>query len=169
MSAKTEKNPLVDLLGTWKGDMGTDLAPKPVEDENNPYYEVLTIEPVDIEIENAQQQQLTAVRYHQIVREKANDEVSHCETGFWIWDNNDDTIMCAFSIPRGASLLAGGTFKRSSSHEIVLKVTSHLDDPNWGIVQSPFMESKAKILSFKRELEVSGNKLTYLQETSIDI
>jgi hypothetical protein len=51
----------------------------------------------------------------------------------------------------------------------VLKVTSHLDDPNWGIVQSPFMESKAKILSFKRELEVSGNKLTYLQETSIDI
>jgi hypothetical protein len=169
MREEVKKNPLVDLLGTWKGDMGTDLAPKPVEDENNPYYEVLTIEPVDIEVENAQQQQLTAVRYHQIVREKANDEVSHCETGFWMWDNNEDTIMCAFSIPRGASLLSGGTVRRSGNQKIILEVSSRLDDPNWGIVQSPFLESKAKILSFKREIELSGNKLTYTQETSIDI
>jgi len=169
MSKETKKSPLANLLGTWKGDKGIDLAPKPVEDENNPYYEVLTFELVDMEIENAQEQELTAVRYRQTVREIENDEVSHSETGFWIWDNNEDTIMCAFSIPRGASLLAGGAIKRNSSENMVLNVSSSLDDPNWGIVQSPFMESKAKILSFKRELNVSANELRYSQETSVDI
>jgi len=102
------KNPLAKLIGTWKGEMGIDMAPKPEVDENNPYYETLTIEPVDIEIENAEEQELLAVRYNQLIREKSNDEVSHNETGFWIWDKNENSIMNSFSIPRGVSVLAGG-------------------------------------------------------------
>ena len=45
------ENPLAKLIGTWKGEMGVDIAPKTEVDENNPYYETLMIEPVDIEIE----------------------------------------------------------------------------------------------------------------------
>jgi len=29
------KSPLAKLIGTWKGDMGVDIAPKPETDENN--------------------------------------------------------------------------------------------------------------------------------------
>ena len=46
--------------------------------------------------------------YHQVVREKSNDKVSHSETGYWIWDKNENTIMNSFSIPRGVCVLAGG-------------------------------------------------------------
>jgi hypothetical protein len=84
MTESSNKNPLLSLIGTWEGDKGTDLAPKPIEDENNPYYETLTFEAVDIDIENAGKQQLIAVRYHQIVTEKASGDISHDELGYWI-------------------------------------------------------------------------------------
>jgi len=72
-----------------------------------------------------------------------------------------------FQFPGEQVCWRGGTVKRSSSQKIVLKVSSSLDDPDWGIVQSPFMESNAKILSFNREIKLSGNKLVYSQETCL--
>ena len=165
----TKSNPLVGLIGTWKGDKGLDLAPKPDVDEKNPYYEVLIIEPVDIEVENAGEQELTTVKYYQYVREIETDDVSHAETGFWIWDNNTDTIMCAFAIPRGLSVLAGGGFKKSDNGKLIFNVSSSLDDPNWSIVQSPFMAKKAMTLSFSREFKLNGNTLSYKQLTKLDI
>ncbi len=169
MSNKIKANPLIGLIGTWQGDKGLDLAPKPEVDESNPYYETLIFEAVDIDIENAGDQELIAIRYHQEVREKANDEVSHSETGFWIWNKNDDTIICAFSIPRGVSLLAGGGFKKSSDGEIIFNVLAEINDPHWGIVQSPFMMKKAKTTSFKREFKLKGDTLTYFQESALEI
>lgn len=162
------KNPLAKLVGTWKGEMGVDIAPKPDTDENNPYYEVLIIEPVDIEIENAEEQELAAVRYNQVVREKANDKVSHSETGYWIWDEKEKTIMNSFSIPRGVSVLAGGKVQLINK-ELQLSVSVEENDPKWGIIQSPFMLKKAKTLSFTRTFILSGNKLTYSQEMVLDI
>jgi len=171
MTEISNKNPLLGLLGTWKGDKGTDLAPKPDEDENNPYYETLTFEAVDIDIENAETQQLVAVRYHQIVTEKANDEVSHDEAGYWIWDSVENTIILAFAIPRGVSVLASGGFEilNSDSNEIVINVSATLDAPNPGIVQSSFMNENAKTTKFIRELRISEDTLSYTQETTVKI
>jgi len=166
--SKNIKSPLNKLIGTWKGDSGVDLAPKPEIDENNPYYEILTIEPVDIEIENAEEQELDAVRYHQIVREKSNDKVSHSETGYWIWDKNENTIMNSFSIPRGVCVLAGGKVN-IQDNELILNVSAEENDSKWGIIQSPFMQKKARSLSFKREFKIVGNTLSYSQETVLDI
>jgi len=162
------KSPLAKLIGTWKGDMGVDIAPKPETDENNPYYEILIIEPVDIQIENAEEQELLAVRYNQVVREKSNDKVSHSETGYWIWDENENTIMNSFSIPRGVSVLAGGEIKLINN-ELKLCVSVKENDTKWGIIQSPFMLKKAKTLSFTREFIISDNKLKYSQEMVLDI
>ncbi len=168
MSEEIKQNPLIGLIGKWEGDKGTDLAPKPDEDEDNPYYETLVVEAVDMDISNAEEQELTAVRYRQTVHEKETDEMSHSETGFWIWDNNTNAIMCAFSIPRGVSLLCGGTCEETNG-ELSFNVSARADDPNWGIVQSPFMKEKARTLAFKRELKLSGNTLFYEQETTVEI
>jgi len=162
------ENPLAKLIGIWKGEMGVDIAPKPEVDENNPYYEILTIEPVDIEIENAEEQELLAVRYNQVIREKSNDKVSHSETGYWIWDKNENTIMNSFSIPRGVSVLAGGKIE-INNNDLELSVSVEENDTKWGIIQSPFMLKKAKTLSFTRKFIISNNKLKYAQETVLDI
>ena len=166
--SKNIENPLVQLIGVWKGEMGVDIAPKPEEDENNPYYEVLTIEPIELEVENAEEQELDAVRYHQVVREKANDKVSHSETGYWLWDKNEHTIMNSFSIPRGVNILAGGQVT-NTNNELKFNVAVAENDTKWGIVQSPFMLKKAKTVSFKREFIVTNNKLSYTQEMELAI
>lgn len=164
----TIENPLVKLIGTWQGKMGVDIAPKPDEDENNPYYETLIIEPVDSEIENAEEQELLAVRYHQVIREIANDKISHSETGYWLWDKNENTIMNSFSIPRGVAVLAGGK-ATIENNKLKLNVAVTENDTKWGIVQSPFMLKKAKTLAFKREFILLNNQLSYTQEMLLDI
>ena len=169
MNSDTNKNPLVGLLGTWEGDKGIDLAPKPEEDENNPYYETLIIESIDGDIENAEEQEIAAVRYSQVVREISNDKVSHTENGFWIWDKNENTIMCTLSIPRGLSLVAGGEIETTTNDELVFNVSAQADNADWGIVQSPFLKNKAKTLDFKREMILSRNTLSYSQEMTLDI
>lgn len=169
MESTKKQNPLLQLVGTWKGNNGIDLAPKPDEDERNPYYETLIIEPVDIEVENAGEQELLTVKYYQYIKEIETDDVSHSETGFWIWEKENNSIMCAFAIPRGVSVLAGGKYTVSDDNEFSFDVEASIDDPDWGLVQSPFMAKKAKTLSFSRQFKVKGNTLTYVQLTKLDI
>lgn len=162
-------NPLIRLIGTWKGDKGTDLAPKPEEDENNPYYETLVVEAVDMEISNAEQEELSAVRYHLTVHEKETGEMSHNETGYWIWAPQSNRVLCTFSIPRGVSVVATGHFDTADSGEINFDVSAGPENPDGGIAESAFMAKNAKTLAFKRQLNVSGNTLSYEQETTVDI
>ncbi len=163
-----KSNPFALLIGVWKGDKGTDLAPKPIEDENNPYYETLTFEAVDIDIENAGEEELIAVRYHQLVTEKESGDISHDETGYWIWNKNKNEIVLAFAIPRGVSVVAQGGIQ-NNENEIIINVSANLDATNPGIVQSSFMNKNAKTTNFKRELKISGSKLSYSQETTVEI
>jgi hypothetical protein len=130
MNDEKRTSPLLGLLGVWTGEKGIDLAPKPEEDENNPYYETLIIEPVDIDIENAEEQELETVKYYQYIKEIETHDVSHSETGYWIWDKQNDSIMCALAIPRGLSLLAGGEFYKEENGEIVYNVSSNIEDSN---------------------------------------
>lgn len=168
---KNKQSPLNRLIGVWKGDKGIDHAPKPDIDENNPYYETLVFEAVDIDIENAGEQELLAVRYHQRVTEIESGDVSHDETGYWIWDEEADTVMLTFSIPRGVCVLANGKAEKTNadSDEIIIKVETDEKTPELGIVQSAFMTKKAKTSHFIREFILSGSTLSYKQITTVDI
>lgn len=161
--------PLATLVGIWKGDKGVDIAPEPDGQEENPFYEMITFEAIG-KVNNAEKQNLAALRYHQVVSRKSNDEVFHNETGFWMWDAEQAVIMQALTIPRGVCLIAGGTFRESAKGgQIVLEVRARIDDANWAIVQSPFMRDNAKTVEFRHTISVSGNTLVYSEATVVDI
>ena len=65
--------------------------------------------------------------------------------------------------------MAGVEFSENSANETTFNVSAKLDDPSFGIIQSPFMMKKAKTMTFQRDLKVSDNKLYYKQETTVDI
>jgi len=159
--------PLALLIGEWKGNKGIDIAPESDgPGENNPFYEEILIEPVD-EITNANKQKLIVVRYHQKVYEKKNNKQSHDQLGYWMWDSVNKVLMQSITIPRGVTLLAGGTPK-TTTNSLAVEVSAAIGE-EWGIVQSPFMLNNAKTTSYTMKLRVDDNKMYYSQKSILEI
>ena len=172
MSENTEIDygPLAELIGAWEGDKGLDIAPDPDGIENNPYYETLTFTAIG-DVTNAETQVLAVLHYRQIVKRKSNDQIFHDETGYWMWDANTGVIMHSLTIPRGVSVLAGGRHNGGNTTEgsIVLEVSAGLNDKDWQIIQSPFMQDNARTTAFSHSIKVGNNKLSYSETTTVEI
>ena len=108
------------------------------------------------------------LRYHQSVSRKSNNLVFHDQTGYWIWDAATGTVVESLMIPRAVGVLAGGRWKAGTG-PVVLEVAAALDDPDWGIVQSPFMRENARTVAFRHRVVVDGHTLTYDETTVVDI
>ncbi len=167
MGDPIDYGPLESLIGTWEGDKGMDRSPEPGGTEENPYTESLSFTPIG-DVENAESQVLAILRYQQIVRRKSNDEIFHDQTGYWTWDARDGVVMQSIVIPRAVCVLAGGRYTDVGS-PVTLVVTATLDDPDWGIIQSPFRRDHAKTVAFRHELTVADGVLSYSETTSLEI
>jgi hypothetical protein len=159
--------PLAELIGVWEGDKGLDIAPEPDGSEESPYYETIEFTARGT-AENADSQELAVVRYQQIVSRKSNDEVFHDQTGYWMWDPATGVVMQSLAIPRAVCALAGGSVSQLDG-ETTLKVRAAMDDPDWGVIQSPFMRDNARTVSFSHQLTVTGNVLGYMETTVLEI
>ncbi len=162
--------PLAALVGSWQGDQGVDISPEPDGQSNNPYSETITYEAIG-NAKNAGSQTLAVVRYLQRVSRKSDGAVFHDQTGYWIWDNETKTLIHSFNIPRGVGVLAGGTFdtQQLSGDAIDLSVAASKGHKDWGIVQSPFMQQKARTVSFEMQVTISQNELSYQQTIMLEI
>ncbi|MCJ8167817.1 heme-binding beta-barrel domain-containing protein [Atopomonas sediminilitoris] len=163
--------PLTGLLGTWIGDKGVDKSPEPDGEERSPYYEIITFSSAD-DVDNAEEQELVAVHYRQLVSRKSNDKIFHDESGYWIWDDDNQLLMNCFAIPRGISITAGGSAEEGSSDgqdSTILHVKAALGDADWPIAQSPFLRDKARTVSFERTFTLQGDSLIYKQTTVLEI
>ena len=174
---KLDFGPLQHLIGHWKGDKGMDVAPeKPVgkptalkklPKEETPFFEEILIEPVG-DVTNAGEQTLLVVRYHQSVYRKSDKQQFHDEVGYWIWNPAAKTVMQSLLIPRAVGLLAGGKVTESKG-SVTFKVGAGIDNKDWGIIQSPFMQKKARTVHFSHTLTVKGDTMTYSETTKLEI
>lgn len=160
--------PLAPLVGMWKGDKGVDRAPEPDGEDRSPYYETIHFEACGV-VDNAEQQTLAIVRYHQVVYRKSNDEVFHNESGYWLWDAATGLVMQSFTIPRGVAVVAGGSSSVNERGAFVIEVAARLGDADWGIVQAPFMRDNASTKAFSHKITVEGDSLMYFESTMLDI
>lgn len=159
--------PLAKLIGTWKGDEGMDVAPEPDNDERNPYYETIVFEAAE-DVTNAEEEVLTIVRYHQQVRRKSTGLVFHDQVGYWLWNAETGRVIQTLTIPRGVTLLAGGTATNENG-KTVLEVNAKAGNPEFNIIESTFMHKKARTLAFTHRLEVEGDRMSYAETTLLDI
>ena len=160
--------PLKLLIGKWEGDKGMDIAPDPSGTEENPYSETIVFEGIG-DVNNAKKQNLTIVRYHQVVKRKSNDQVFHDQIGYWLWDKEGQTIMHSYTIPRGVCVIAGGFFEGDvDAEEITLEVEAKQGD-DWGIIEQPFMQMNASTKEFKQKMVVTKDKLIFSESTLLSI
>ena len=160
--------PLACLVGTWKGDKGVDKAPEPDGEERNLFYETILYEAIG-DVTNAEKQTLSVLRYHQVVSRKTNDKVFHNETGYWMWDPDTDTVSHSLTIPRGVCLLAGGKATKDENGKIEFELKAKAGDPDWGIIEAPFMRDNARTLEFTHNITVEGDSMKYAESTLLDI
>ena len=172
MNAKTDIDygPLTGLIGSWKGDKGLDIAPEPDGTENNPYYETITFTAIG-DVTNAETQVLSALHYRQVVQRKSNDKVFHDETGYWMWDPAGKLVMHSLVIPRGVCVLAGGNYNgsKNTADGVTIEVAAHINDKDWKIIQSPFMQETARTTEFRHKITTGEGKLSYSETTIVDI
>jgi len=162
--------PLQQLIGTWKGNQGTDIAPEPNGEENNPYFETITYEAIG-DVSNAETQTLAVLHYTQIVSRKENNEVFHHQSGYWSWDSETGVITHSFTIPRGVGVVACGKVldDENMPNATIIEVSAEDTGFDGGIAQSSFMQKKARTTAFSQTLTIEGNTLTYQQSTMLDI
>ena len=158
--------PLYHFIGTWFGESGTDRAPKPVGDKVTDFFETIVFTPVG-EVDNAEEQDLVVLHYHEVVTRKGDGKVYHNQTGYWMWEKGTDRVMYSVAIPRGVCLIAEGSCK--GGDEVTFAVRAEVEDEDYSIVQSKFMNQKAKTEAFEIKLELSEGKLSYEQTTFLDI
>lgn len=160
--------PLAQLIGKWIGDRGLDNAPDANADPDlSPYTDELTFAPAG-PAENAEEQNVVAVRYRHVVRKLENGQIFHDQIGHWIFDPETNVIMHSLSIPRAVCLLAGGEYQEKGSASL-FNVEAQAGSETYGIVQSPFMRDKATTKAFKMCLSVEGDSMQYEQTTSLHI
>ena len=171
MHEKSKENidygPLAVLIGTWKGDEGMDVAPEPDDDERNPYYETIVFEAAE-DTTNAEDEVLVQLRYHQQVRRKSTGLVFHDQVGYWIWNRETGQVIQTLTIPRGVTLLAGGTATVENG-KTVFEVSAKAGNPDFNIIETNFMHMKARTLAFTHHLEVEGDRMSYSETTLLDI
>lgn len=160
--------PLAQLLGKWSGNIGLDIAPDINANPDNSPFSNDIVFTVAGNAENAEEQQLVAVKYHHVVRKAENGHIFHDQIGHWIYEPSTNVIMHSLTIPRGVCLLAGGLFKENGD-ESIFEVEAQAGSDTYGIVQSPFMLEKAKTKAFQIKLTVKGDELSYREVTSLYI
>ena len=170
MKDKIDYGPLKELIGVWVGDKGLDVSPEPDGSEDSAYDETMTFEAIG-DVSNAGSQTLAVLYYRQIVQRSSDNAVFHDETGYWMWDAKQKIVMHSLTIPRGVSVLAGGSFDGSTSDDgrVILKVSAGLEDDNWKIIQSPFMEKNASTKKFDQTFIIDNGRLSYSQTMLLDI
>jgi hypothetical protein len=160
--------PLAQLVGKWLGNKGLDNSPdNKANADLSPYTDELTFTLAG-PAENAEQQQLVAVKYHHVIRKHENGQIFHDQIGHWLYEAATQTVMHSLTIPRGVCLLAGGPFKVDGEVS-VFSVAAKAGSDTFGIVQSPFMLDSAKTKTFTLRMSVCGDTLSYREVMSLHI
>ncbi len=164
----TDYGPLTQLIGTFKGNKGTDIAPDPDGIEENIYEETIVFSEAGC-TENAEQQELAALHYHVVIYRISDGKMIHNQTGYWGWDQAKNQIIQSIVLPRVVCVLATGSVTSQDDNKIVIDVATDAESCSADIIQSPFMHKKAKTTSFKMTLTIQENEIHYHQTTLVDI
>jgi len=162
--ATIDYGPLTKLIGTYTGDKGLDIAPDPDGKEENLFYETIVFSEAGYAV-NAEEQELAALHYHLIVNRKSDDKVIHNQTGYWMWDKEQDEVIQSIAIPRAVCVLAIGSSTTADNGDITINVAT--DES--GVIQTSFMHKKAKTTSFKQTMTIKDNEIHYHETTMVDI
>ena len=121
--------PIGALIGTWEGVKGDDIAPDDERgEENNKFREKMTFTPIG-RVDN-HEQVLYGLRYSTVAWRIGEPDPFHEEVGYWLWDSANQQVLRCFLVPRGVSVIAGGTVPSDAK---AFRLTAEAGSSTYGI------------------------------------
>ena len=79
--------------------------------------------------------------------------------------------MHSLVIPRAVCVLAGGKYAeaKDKTGNVIIEVTANINDKNWNIIQSPFMQENARTTEFRQKISTRNEKLSYTESMIVEI
>ena len=125
----------------------------------------MTFEEIN-EVDN-HEQILNGLRYRTMAWEEGADEPFHEEVGYWLWDAEHQQVIKSFLIPRGVSVIAGGT-TTADAKEFTMK--AELGSATYGICSNQFLDREFRTESFEVTVTILNEKeFKYSEVTKLRI
>jgi hypothetical protein len=154
--------PLAKLIGKWEGASGDDTAPGDDRGvEKNYFREVFIFTPFGPV--NNHEQTLYGLNYTRTAWRLNEDSPFHEQIGYWLWDADTLQVLHSFMIPRGMTVLAGGTITDNT-----ITVSATLGSTTFGICSNPFLDREFKTVSYQSTLTLlDDSTFSYEENTQI--
>jgi hypothetical protein len=158
--------PLAALSGTWEGDAGVDVAFRnvPGTEAATPFREHTTFTPFGPVINGTQH--LFGLDYRTTAWPGDAPDPFHSEIGYWLWDGDAALVMRCFTVPRGATVLAGGN---ASADAREVTVRAEAGSATFGILSNPYLDTAARCTHYECTISVDGDRLRYEETTTMDL
>jgi len=153
-----EWGPLWALAGEWEGEGGLDTAFSHSQEKvlGTPYRERCTLKPFG-PVDNGQQH-LYGLDYKSAMWRGNEENPFHTEVGYWLWDDATGEIMRGFVVPRGITVLAGGTADPDAT-SFVLKAAQ--GEPQYNIGENTYLAKNASTVSYEATITLGEDTWSY--------
>jgi len=158
MSNTSAWGPLAALIGEWEGGEGVDVAFSNAAGRvvETPFRERLTMEPFG-PVDNGSQH-LWGLDYRMAAWRANEESPFHTEIGYWLWDADGGHVLRCFMVPRGSTLLAGGT---ASPNATSFSLEANCGSETYGILSNLYLASKAKTTKYTCSLSIGEGLFSY--------
>lgn len=162
-----ELGPLAGLVGVWEGEKGTDTAPDDDRSrtEINKFRERMTFAPTG-PVEN-HDQKLYGLRYATTAWRIGEEDPFHEELGYWLWDAEAKQVLRCFIVPRGVSVIAGGSVEPDATS---FALAAEVGSETYGICSNRYLDREFKTVRYELRFEQrDANKIHYWEDTVLQI
>jgi hypothetical protein len=158
--------PLAALAGIWEGEKGDDTAPSDDRGaETNKFRERITFDPMGPV--NNHEQTLYGLRYATTAWPLGAESPFHEELGYWLWDANEKQVLRCFIVPRGVTVIAGGTVEPDAKS---FQISAEVGSETYGICSNKFLDKEFKTIRYELQVNLhEDGTFSYEEDTQLQI
>lgn len=159
-----EWGPLGALAGEWEGEGGLDTSYNHAQEKviSTPYLEKVSFKPFG-PVDNGRQH-LYGLDYKTAMWRGSEENPFHTEVGYWLWDSATGEVLRAFVVPRGITVLGGGTAAADAT-EFTLKAA--LGDARYPIGEGAYLGANASSVSWESTITIGDGTWSYTETTML--
>ncbi len=161
-----EWGPLGPMVGEWEGTGGLDAAFSHSRGEvlQTPYLEKVTFKPFG-PVDNGDQH-LYGLDYKTAMWRDSEENPFHTEVGYWLYDGATGEVLRGFVVPRGITVLAGGTAVPDATS---FTLSAKKDGGLYTIGENQYLAKNASSLSYEVTITTGPDTWTYAEMTMLQM